>query len=310
MKWDMPIRPIESGPLTDREIEELNAFLLAEDGLENPMDFYTFDGFICAVLSAPNAIMPSEWLRWVWDQEQGEQTPEFSSEKQAKRILSLLIGHANVLAFTLIHGPQHYEPLFYSHKIEGNSVPIIDEWCCGYVKGIALNPEGWQPLIDARPDWFEVIHLYGTKSGWERLKELVDAHENSVARHQAFVDRIAPAARNIHAYWLARRAPREKSATPAQQGACSWPQRSMPVRLWQEVQALPRGTANIALSDIRRLQCYLTFSGASASLQRSSTNCLSFGSFNFLTIRRTNLVFGSDKERRAFWVHSTREGAH
>jgi hypothetical protein len=31
MKWDMPIRPIESGPLTDREIKELDAFLLAED---------------------------------------------------------------------------------------------------------------------------------------------------------------------------------------------------------------------------------------------------------------------------------------
>jgi uncharacterized protein len=150
MKWDMPIRPIESGPLTSREIKELDTFLLAEDGLENPMDFYT------AVLSGPNTIMPSEWLRWVWDQEQGEQPPEFSSEKQAKRILSLLIGHANVLAFTLIHGPQHYEPRFYAHKIEGNRVPIIDEWCCGYVKGIALDPEGWQPLIDARPAWFEL----------------------------------------------------------------------------------------------------------------------------------------------------------
>jgi hypothetical protein len=46
----MPIRPIESGPLTSREIKELDGFLLAEDGLENPMDF-------------------SEWLRWVWDQE-------------------------------------------------------------------------------------------------------------------------------------------------------------------------------------------------------------------------------------------------
>src|SRR5438094_9939978 len=70
------------------------------------------DGFICAVLWAPNTIMPSEWMRWVWDQKEGEQSPEFASEKQAKRILSLLIGHANVLAFTLTHGPQHYEPLF------------------------------------------------------------------------------------------------------------------------------------------------------------------------------------------------------
>jgi uncharacterized protein len=137
MKWDMPIRPIESGPLTRREIKELDGFLLAED-LKNPMDFFTFDGFICAVLSGPNTIMPSQWLRWVWDQEEGEQPPAFTSEKQAKRILSLLIGHANVVAFTLTHGPQHYEPRFYAHKIEGNSVPIIDEWCCGYVKGIAL----------------------------------------------------------------------------------------------------------------------------------------------------------------------------
>jgi hypothetical protein len=72
MKRDMPVRPIESGPLTDREIEELDALLPAEDSLENPMDFYTFDGFICALLSGPNTIMPSEWLRWVWDQGGGE----------------------------------------------------------------------------------------------------------------------------------------------------------------------------------------------------------------------------------------------
>src|SRR3974390_501551 len=239
MKWDMPIRPIESGPLTDQEIEELHAFLLAEDGPEHPIDFYTFDGFICAVLSGPKTIMPSEWLRWVWDQEQGEQPPEFTSEKQARRILSLLIGHANVLAFTLIHDPQYYEPVFYSHNIEGNSVPIIDEWCCGYVKGIALDPVGWQPLIDARPDWFAVIHLYGTKCGWERLKELVDVHEDRVARHQAFVDRIAPAAGDIHAYWLTHRAPRERlrqlNKVPSR------PKRPLPMWLRQEVQALPRG---------------------------------------------------------------------
>jgi hypothetical protein len=32
--------------------------------------------------------------------------------------------------------------------------------------------------------------------------------------NQAFVDRIAPAARNIHAYWLARRAPQERPRRP------------------------------------------------------------------------------------------------
>jgi hypothetical protein len=45
MKWDWPMRPIKSGPLANREIEELDVFLLADDGLENAMDVSTFDGF-------------------------------------------------------------------------------------------------------------------------------------------------------------------------------------------------------------------------------------------------------------------------
>jgi hypothetical protein len=44
--------------------------------LENPMDFFTFDGFICAVLSGPKTIEPSEWLRWVWDKMDGKQPPD------------------------------------------------------------------------------------------------------------------------------------------------------------------------------------------------------------------------------------------
>jgi len=80
--------------------------------------------------------------------------------------------------------------------------------------GIALDPSGWQPLVEAHPDWFDVIHLYGTESGWDRLKKLVEAHEDADARHQVLVDLIAPAARNIHAYWLARRAPARDSIVP------------------------------------------------------------------------------------------------
>ena len=78
--------PIKSRPLIDQEIEELDAFLLSDDGLENAMDVSGLDGFLCAVLSGPNVIMPSEWMRWVWDSTEGKQSPEFTSEKQAQRI--------------------------------------------------------------------------------------------------------------------------------------------------------------------------------------------------------------------------------
>jgi uncharacterized protein YecA (UPF0149 family) len=64
-----------------------------------------------------------------------------------------------------------------------------------------------------------------------RCAETAEPHSRtvggiSVARHQAFVDRIAPAARNIHAYWLARRAPQarlrqlRKAADPGRNDLC------------------------------------------------------------------------------------------
>ena len=211
------MRPVPQKPLSAKEIEQLDRFLLADDDLEATMDVSTLDGFLCAVLSGPMLIMPSEWMRWVWDMEAGEQAPEFTSEKQAQGIVSLLMRHANDIAETLTHTPEDYEPLFYEHEVEGRTVSIIDEWCCGYIKGISLDPLGWQPLLDVQPDWFEVIYLYGTKSGWERLKKLVDTHIEGSARHQAYVNRIAPEVRNIHAYWLARRGPaREVTRGPQQ----------------------------------------------------------------------------------------------
>ena len=140
--------PIKSGPLTTLEIEELDTFLLSDDGLENAMDVSSLDGFLCAVLSGPNVIMPSKWIPWGWDSTEGNQSPEFTSEKQAQRILDLLMRHANDIAVTLTQFPQYYEPLFLERDHKGRTVSIVDEWCCGYVKGIALDPSGWKPFIE------------------------------------------------------------------------------------------------------------------------------------------------------------------
>src|SRR5260370_13377086 len=109
------MRPIESGPLTNQEIEELDAFLLSDDDLENAMDVSSLDGFLCAALSGPNVIMPSEWMRWVWDNKEGKQSPKFTSEKQAQRILGLLMAHSIGIPVTLHKFPLHYEPHLLQH---------------------------------------------------------------------------------------------------------------------------------------------------------------------------------------------------
>ena len=89
---------LSPGPLTDEEIEELDQFLLDAEGLEESMDISTLDGFLTAIVCGPKTIMPSEWLRWVWDMESGKDAPKFKDQAQAQRILGLLMRHMNDIA--------------------------------------------------------------------------------------------------------------------------------------------------------------------------------------------------------------------
>ena len=133
------MRPIKSGPLIDQEIEELDAFLLSDGGRENAMVVSGVDGFLCAVLSGPNVIMPSEWLRWVWILRKAS-SPEFISEKQAQRILDLLMRHANDIAVTLTQFPQYYEPLFLEPVAlaRSSSTAMEHRNCCTDLRHPAL----------------------------------------------------------------------------------------------------------------------------------------------------------------------------
>jgi hypothetical protein len=66
----------------------------------------------------------------------------------------------------------------------------------------------WHPRLGTSTDEaIRVLIQIVALQGRDRLKESVEAYQDADARHQGFVELIAPAARNIHAYWLARRAP-------------------------------------------------------------------------------------------------------
>ena len=113
----------------------------------------------------------------------------------------------NEIAQGLTHAPQQFQPLFPESNAENGGVSIIDDWCFGFLKGVVLDAQDWQPLIDAHPEWFETINIYGTEEGWKTLEEEIEKLPDADARHQACVDSIAPALRHIHAHWLALRGP-------------------------------------------------------------------------------------------------------
>jgi uncharacterized protein len=126
---------LSEDPLSQEELEELDDFLLDAEGIEESMDISTLDGYLAAILCGPKTVMPSEWLRWVWDMEKGEDVPEFKDEAEAQRILGLIMRHMNDIAQMLQEAPETYEPLLLANPNDGDPIPIIDEWCCGFMKG-------------------------------------------------------------------------------------------------------------------------------------------------------------------------------
>ena len=74
-------------------------------------------------------------------------------------------------AVDVIADTPSFRPAVAETQRESQPAALFRVLCYGYVKGIALDPEGWQPLIAARPDWFEVIHLYGTTGSPALLPE-------------------------------------------------------------------------------------------------------------------------------------------
>ena len=206
---------LSPGPLTDEEIEELDQFLLEAEGLEESMDISTLDGFLTAIVCGPKTIMPSEWLRWVWDMESGKDAPEFKDQAQAQRILGLLMRHMNDIAETLQQAPEHYEPLLMENPNGGDPIPIIDEWCSGFMKGVQLDSDGWLPVVIGKPDWMSTITLYGTEDGWEALKK----KNLSLDEHKALAAGLAGTVQKIHALWLEQR--RKQIAAALCQTSCA-----------------------------------------------------------------------------------------
>ena len=198
-----------SKPLDDQELARLDEFLLermddetadridAAGGDEGIIDISELDGFLTAIVSGPSVIVPSKWLPAVW----GDEAPVWESMEQYQEIFELIIRHMNCIAAMLIHAPDDFEPMFEEREVEGKTHNIVDEWCCGYMRGIALDADAW---IAAEPDISALlgpIRLWGTEEGWKRVDKMKQAER---VREQ---NSIAGSVRALHAYWLKRRTP-------------------------------------------------------------------------------------------------------
>ena len=135
--------------LSDEELDFLDDFLLSrfdENGDVDPdtdegvLCMSEMDGFFTAIVSGPVMIPPSEWMPVMW----GDYPPEWDDEASVQKVMSLMMQHMNSIATTLMTQPDCFEALFLERVVDSKTYTIVDEWCEGYIRGVAMAAEQWK----------------------------------------------------------------------------------------------------------------------------------------------------------------------
>ncbi|MDU4266143.1 MAG: YecA family protein [Enterobacter hormaechei] len=157
------------GPLNESEMAWLEETLISyghDDA--SVIDVSELDGMLTAVLSGPVVVEPDTWLVAVWGGE--KYIPRWKNDREMNRFIDLCFKH-------------------------GQSYTVVEEWCYGYMRGVALTD--WSSLPEALEADLAVIALHGTEENSEKLDALTEEE------YMASIESIQPAALRLYNYWVA-----------------------------------------------------------------------------------------------------------
>ncbi|QUS06286.1 YecA family protein [Klebsiella aerogenes] len=183
---------MKTGPLNESELEWLDEILSKYATEGAILDVSELDGLLTGILSGPSEIEPAQWLLAIWGG--ADNVPRWANDRERDRFVNLTLQHMSDIAERLADYPEQFDPLFGTREFEGQELTIVEEWCFGYMRGVALCdwstlPAELQPQLDA-------IALHGTEERFEVLDTLTaDEFVESV-------DSIKPAALALYNYWM------------------------------------------------------------------------------------------------------------
>lgn len=136
-------------PLSEDELNRLEAFLSSDETPEDCMSsLEMIDGYMTALVIGPELIPQERWLAYLLNPEK-QQAPAFTSEEQAETVTDLLTRHIAAIADQFRNSPEDFLPLYemFSYGEQDERELAVEEWALGFILGMELAHEAWQPLF-------------------------------------------------------------------------------------------------------------------------------------------------------------------
>jgi uncharacterized protein len=140
---------VASPPLADAELEALDRLLQTLPAAA--MNVEVLDGYLTALALSPVPVAgraSATWMPAVWGGD-GPPAGPFDSQRQRKKAALLVLRQLHAVDRALREDPDRWEPVF-SVATDGDGTELADaeDWCIGFLQGVALDAEAWEPLFD------------------------------------------------------------------------------------------------------------------------------------------------------------------
>lgn len=173
--------------LNNDELDYLDELLQSFGNDDSILDVNELDGFLTAIVTAPNPIPMERWYPAIWAGE--AQVPELDSEEEAEQVEGLLLRMKDSLESQLREDPESFTALFYEGDYDGQVITVVEEWCFGFMRGVRLGE--WPVLPEEPQRWLDSIALHGDEANFPRLEQM------SLEQHQQSIEAIEPAVRAL-----------------------------------------------------------------------------------------------------------------
>ena len=180
------------------QAEKLREFLESPERPEGTMDYFTLTGFLFAVGYAPEVIMPSDWLPFVFD----DQDPNYQSEREFREIVGAMLGLYNLVCQDAGEGKV---PLPPGCHVDDDPVANFDpaplgRWADGFEDGYFWLADSWSAVLPEEMEeelkgYVMVLSLFNNRQFAEEFFEEERRDEASPVEDQNFAEFAAHALR-------------------------------------------------------------------------------------------------------------------
>jgi len=189
--------------IPDEQVEQLE-YLLDQTGQPH-METDALQGFLAAVAIGPQVISPTRWLPEVFETVGGT-PPEFGKNRETEPLLEALINYYTDTLQCI--QDKTLEPVLPVDEREENPIPIVDDWCKGFVLGVKFWGEGWgsRPNSEALQAGVLAIYYLADPESFTKLYDAGLAEE--IAKSElAFARSLPFLVSEIFTYWQGQGAP-------------------------------------------------------------------------------------------------------